>query len=172
MLCAEFGTLAARCIPHFRVTVGGVSCALAVLYTFAALRVIRLRPPTRHWQVPRRWAVYGTPRFELLFGLALGAGVLTVTPFIETYLLLLVCLVLGSAPKAALIMGAFGLARFAPLALVRALAEMRRGQRREGAIQDALDALSKVVNGLSCLRAALLLMLAASTAGLLLRGLA
>lgn len=45
-------------------------------------------PPSSPWRVPRSWSTFGERPFVLVFGLALGAGVLTALPSFGFYVLL------------------------------------------------------------------------------------
>jgi hypothetical protein len=71
-----------------------------------------------HWQVPRRWAAYGSPLYEVAFGAILGVGFLTVVPFACFYLLVLLIACTGSVAMGAGAMAAFGVARCLPLVLI------------------------------------------------------
>jgi hypothetical protein len=55
----------------------GAICAAAAL---ALLGESRLRLPGSHWMVPRSWARFGYSGYAALFGLALGAGFVTLLP--------------------------------------------------------------------------------------------
>lgn len=62
------------------------AAVFAIIYLVADVLGRALPVPTRHWLVPQRWALYGPARWSLLFGLSLGAGLLTVIPFIGFHL--------------------------------------------------------------------------------------
>jgi hypothetical protein len=94
---------------------------LSVLYGMADMCGWRLTPPTRLWQVPAWWGVYGPKRFAIAFGVCTGVGWATVVPYFGFYLLLVVCTTLASPLHSALIMGVFGFARAFPLVLAQPL---------------------------------------------------
>jgi opacity protein-like surface antigen len=54
--------------------------AVCLLAAAALLAESRLRPPGSHWMVPHSWARFGHSGFAALFGVALGAGFVTVLP--------------------------------------------------------------------------------------------
>ena len=56
------------------------TAAVCLLAAGALLVEPRLRLPGSHWMVPRSWARFGHSRFAALFGLALGAGFVTLLP--------------------------------------------------------------------------------------------
>lgn len=92
-----------------------------VALVFAATEAmgIKLLVPTRDWIVPRKWGlIYGRRRFYYLFGAMMGAGLLTMVPFIGVYLVIASCLLLGSGGAAATVMALFGLGRTVPLLAV------------------------------------------------------
>jgi hypothetical protein len=70
--------------------------------------------------VPRHWALFGTPVYELLFGFALGVGFLTVIPFAGFFVVLALEMTAGSLLRAAIIGTVFGVGRSLPLILVAA----------------------------------------------------
>lgn len=80
----------------------------------------RLALPTIHRQVDEAWLrryrgwVYGAG-----FGAQLGAGMVTVVTSAATYVAFALALLSGSVPTGALIGGAFGLVRAAPIRAVR-----------------------------------------------------
>ena len=96
--------------------------SVCALYGCAELAGRRWQVPTSHWLIPRRWAAYGTPRWELMFGAVLGIGILTIVPFVGFYILLLECLRAGAPALGMTLMATFGLCRCADvvvLALIR-----------------------------------------------------
>lgn len=117
--CFLVGALGAHFFVSFRLDLQVALVLLSIFYGCSAALNKTWWVPSRRWQVPRTWGFLGTPRFEFLFGFALGAGVLTLTPYIEIYLLFLVCAAFESLPYAILTMAAFGAARFLPLLLVQ-----------------------------------------------------
>jgi hypothetical protein len=104
-----------------------LSVAFALAYGFAELRKLDWKVPTRHWLIPKGWAAYGTPRFEMIFGLILGAGFLTVIPFIGYYLLIAYCLTCGAIAKASAAMAVFGALRAIPTLAIPAFFKWRFG---------------------------------------------
>lgn len=119
IVCFLLGELGAGLFVGFHLLSRVALVAFSILYGSAISLNKTGWVPSRRWQVPQAWGVLGTPRFDFLFGFALGVGVLTLTPYIEIYLLLLLCSTVESLPCAILTMAAFGAARFLPLLLVR-----------------------------------------------------
>lgn len=83
----------------------------------ALLRMAGRAPlaPSIGWTVPRRWRYLDIRVHSLLFGVALGAGFLTILPSIEFYLLLGIPLASASVGFGALLFGFYGLGRSLPL---------------------------------------------------------
>lgn len=73
---------------------------------------------TRHWQVPRRWIRWPSPLYEFVFGVALGAGIVTVVSYTSMYGLLLALVLLADTESAIAVMTVFGIARALPMLLV------------------------------------------------------
>jgi hypothetical protein len=76
----------------------------------------RLRFPSRSWQIPRSWAAYGTPRFQMIFGAILGTGFLTFITFGGYYVLLFAIAMIGSPVIGAKIMVCYAAGRWLPVA--------------------------------------------------------
>jgi hypothetical protein len=96
----------------------GATWIIALVYAVGELVKKPLPVPTFRWQVPRRWSLYGDGAFSAIFGLCLGAGFLTVVPFVGYYLLISWCFLSQSAVQAGVVMAIFGVMRGAPLMLV------------------------------------------------------
>lgn len=88
-------------------------CAAA--YGLAELRGARWWVPSREWLIPRRWGRWGSPVFDILFGLFLGAGFFTIVRFVGYYVLLVICVLSRDPVKAAVLMGTFGATRAIPI---------------------------------------------------------
>lgn len=87
-LCGMIGTWVVAGRPALVWPLSALLVAFAVAYGLGELFGSALPVPTSHWQVPRHWEAYGRPAFALAFGVLLGAGFITVVPFIGYYLLL------------------------------------------------------------------------------------
>lgn len=98
---------------------------IAFVYGLAELLGVGLRVPSRHWLIPQRWAAYGSPRLEIIFGLILGTGFLTVVPFIGYYLLLASCVASSSLLLGSTLMVIFGVGRVTPVLLARVIPYVR-----------------------------------------------
>lgn len=99
---------------------------VSVGYGVSESRKLRWWVPTRHWLVPRRLGTYGSPAFEVIFGLFLGPGFFTIIPFIGYHLLILLCIVTGNAWTGALVMALFGAARSLPVLAAPVVYAMRK----------------------------------------------
>lgn len=91
-----------------------VGCC-AVAYGLAELSGARWWVPSREWLIPRRWGRWGSPAFDILFGLFLGAGFFTIIRFVGYHVLLVICVLSRDPLKSALLMGAFGATRAMPI---------------------------------------------------------
>lgn len=98
------------------------ACLLAAIVMSIAERMprSRLRPPSSGWQIPREWRVAGRCRISLVFGLALGLGVVTIVTSWTTYVILAGAMAQAGFLGGATVLGAFGLARGLPMILVAA----------------------------------------------------
>jgi cytochrome c biogenesis protein CcdA len=95
--------------------------ALAVgilLYGARELGLLRLPLPQSSWQVPRVWMRLGPFVYPLLYGLAIGIGVLTRAPFASFQTMVAWQLAMGSVGVGAAMGAAYAIARgSAPLLL-------------------------------------------------------
>lgn len=90
---------------------------VCVAYAIGDLVGRPLRVPSRAWLVPRRWGDMGDTWYAITFGLVLGAGFLTVSPFIGLHVLVVWCALSLSAANSALVLTAFGVMRGLPVVL-------------------------------------------------------
>ena len=93
-------------------------CIIEAVYIAADVADIRLPVPTSTWQVPRSWVHHGEATFAFLFGLSLGAGFLTVVPFVGFYSLLISIALVQPPSLAIATMLVYGVVRSAPLIAV------------------------------------------------------
>jgi len=96
-------------LPHAELALIGL---LAVAYAVSDIGLLRLPRPTLRQAVPitwwRWWKPYGA---ALVYGAALGIGVMTRIPFGAFYVLCAWCVVKGDAAYGAVLMGTYGAAR-------------------------------------------------------------
>lgn len=78
--CFLIGALGAHFFVNFQLVLQVALVLLSIFYGCGAALSKTWWVPSRRWQVPQVWGVLGTPRFDFLFGFALGLGVLTLTP--------------------------------------------------------------------------------------------
>jgi sulfite exporter TauE/SafE len=102
-------------VPYVRTLLLISVAAASGVYGLAALVGVELQVPTGHWMVPRHWGGYGWNGGALLFGSALGLGLLTVIPFVGYYLVLAFCFLSHRTSIGAVTLGAFGLGRSLPI---------------------------------------------------------
>lgn len=101
-----------------------VGCC-AVAYGLAELSGARWWVPSREWLIPRRWGRWGSPTFDILFGLFLGAGFFTIIRFAGYHVLLFICVLSRDPLKAALLMGTFGAIRAMPILVLPLIGFLR-----------------------------------------------
>jgi hypothetical protein len=165
-LCGMIGTWVVAGRPALVWPLSALLVAFAVAYGLGELFGSALPVPTSHWQVPRHWEAYGRPAFALAFGVLLGAGFITVVPFIGYYLLLGRCALAANPVWGAAIMSFFGATRALPLLIAPLIA---RVQGRPYTFDRAVTLngwLGRTNRRLKWLRAAALL----ATAGVLITG--
>ena len=94
-----------------------VGCCAAA-YGLAELSGARWWVPSREWLIPRRWGLRGSPAFDILFGVFLGAGFFTIIRFVGYHVLLVVCVLSRDPLKAAGLMATFGATRAIPILIL------------------------------------------------------
>jgi hypothetical protein len=88
---------------------------LALVMAIREIGLIRVRLPNSPYRVPREWLRLGYWRGPLLYGVAMGPGFLTSTPF-ASYHVFVLWILLGATPVIAGFAGAlFGLVRGASI---------------------------------------------------------
>jgi hypothetical protein len=98
---------------------------ISILYAFREARVIRLPLPSRSWQVPPSWAQLGYYRSGVMYGVALGVGWLTRTPFATYHVTVLWQLASGIVVYGAMLGFAYGVARSCGMWLASSIAARR-----------------------------------------------
>jgi hypothetical protein len=94
---------------------------LGIVAAFAALcdlRMLRVRLPSRNWQVPQSWKRFPPSVMAACFGFIIGLGVITRIPFASFYFVLIACVALGSVPAAVVLLALYGAARAGAVALI------------------------------------------------------
>lgn len=161
-ICGVIGAVIINRIPILRVGTLGIIVSIALLYGFAELRGRKQYIPTCHRLVPKRWGAYGSPRFEIAFGIIVGAGLFTVIPFIGFHLLLIICFVNADPMQGALSMAVFGAARAAPALFTPLFLALRHRTYTSLMAIEANQFFDKMDRNLAWVRAATLLGIASS----------
>jgi hypothetical protein len=92
---------------------------VAATYVLRELRLVPVPAPQRHHQVPAAWRFRFAPgAMAFLYGLGLGPGVFTHIWVSSFYVVLVWVFVSGSPALGLLTLGAFGIARAAPVVLL------------------------------------------------------
>jgi hypothetical protein len=99
---------------------GAAVCAVCAMAALALPGESRLRLPGSHWMVPRSWARFGYSGYSALFGLALGAGFVTLLPSAGWYGVIAVAQAGSPWWTAFAVLLAFGAARAAMTPLLTA----------------------------------------------------
>ncbi|WP_156424369.1 hypothetical protein [Bacillus sp. FJAT-27445] len=91
---------------------------IALIFVLHESKIVKLKIPQNHWQVPSNW-LGGNPKKDMvLWGIILGAGIFTYIPHISFHLLYLYTGML-SEPINGLYLGAiYGFSRTIPAALI------------------------------------------------------
>ncbi|MBF6611771.1 MAG: hypothetical protein IVW55_01415 [Chloroflexi bacterium] len=99
--------------------VAGVLGIISILYALRELKILHLPVPQVGWQVPKSWMRRSRLEGNILYGLVLGAGVLTFIPYASFLVLLAWEFVAGAVSlKAAVLLGMlYGASRGLPAAL-------------------------------------------------------
>jgi hypothetical protein len=97
-------------VVGFHLPNAAVSTA-AVVTALIAARVLPDVLPDSTWRIPERWARSGQTVFSAIFGLLLGAGVVTARPSVGYPVILMGALALSSSWMGFAVLGAFGVAR-------------------------------------------------------------
>lgn len=113
--CAYVGSLLIRTGSNLSTAMWASLACCGAAYGLAELSGVRWWVPTREWLIPRRWGRWGSPTFDILFGLFLGAGFFTIIRFVGYHVLLVICALSRDPLKAALLMGTFGVTRAIPI---------------------------------------------------------
>jgi len=103
------------------VTGGSRGVGAGIVAAFAALcdlRMLRVRLPSRNWQVPQSWKRFPPSVMAACFGFIIGLGVITRIPFASFYFVLIACVALGSVPAAVVLLALYGAARAGAVALI------------------------------------------------------
>jgi hypothetical protein len=118
---------------------GAAVAVICLLAAAALLAEPRLQLPGSHWMVPRSWARFGHSGFAALFGLALGAGFVTVLPSAGWYGVVAAAQAGAPAWTAFAVLLAFGVARAAmvPVLTVRSMRDGAHPVARIGALATA-----------------------------------
>ena len=116
-------------LPTVLVAIGGI----LMLSAIRELRLSRLRLPESHWQVPAAWWSRDSKHVvALVWGLILGAGVLTRITGSAFYAAACGVFLLSDVTYGALVLGIFGVARVLPLYWLEAARDpVRIGRRVE-----------------------------------------
>ena len=109
----------------------------ATAYGIAEIFKAGWHVPSRSWLIPRSWGSYGSPAFDILFGLFLGPGFFTIIPFIGFHVLLAVCLLSGDLLQGALLMGIFGVTRTLPILLIPIILTLKKKPYNFGSVYEA-----------------------------------
>jgi hypothetical protein len=104
---------------------------VSLVYGIADVFGIRLRTPSRNWQIPQNWGAWGYYRLMLAFGFALGLGFLTVVNFVGYYILIAACVLSGSVWLSTLAMTVYGVGRAIPSVIVAREYASREGRMRQ-----------------------------------------
>ena len=131
---------------------GAVLAGLGWVHVALAQRdfgVWSIRLPQSRWQVPWHWQFRMSRRLvAFVYGLTLGGGLLTAISSSAYYLLLAWVVLMGSPWLGAVLMGAYGVARVAPLfAVIAGAGDYEEVTRREEILvrwQPAVDVVSGV----------------------------
>lgn len=164
--CGLLGVAAAAHAPSLRAGLAGLVAAVAGAYGIAESRGAQWWVPQRHWQVPQAWGWHGRFVFATAFGLVLGAGFLTLIPFIGYYLLVALCVVAADPVRGGVLMGLFGAARAVPVLAVPLVSWARRQPQHAQRAAAANDWLAGVDRRLAGVRALTLLAVAGSAVAL------
>ncbi len=130
----------------------GLTFPLLVVGLLAAAGALAPSQPHRisisRWRVPRAWGALGRLPYGLLFGFALGSGVLTATPSVG--FIVLICWLLSTSTGAGvLVMLAFASARALPAVAIaadpRGLSERSRAVDRIAKLSEKWTGLERVV---------------------------
>lgn len=113
--CAFLGRLLSGIVSSLSIALWLSVGICAAAYGLAELCGARWWVPSREWLIPRRWGRWGSPVFDILFGLFLGAGFFTIVRFVGYYVLLVICVLSRDPVKAAVLMGTFGAMRAIPI---------------------------------------------------------
>jgi hypothetical protein len=164
LLGSFVGGIGALLFRQLGYTAGGIlilasSGAVSILYSCREAGLIRVPSPQSTWQVPSLWRSKYHPNLAaLIYGIALGAGVVTRISVSTFYVIIVWILLTGSPIWGALIMGFFGFGRALSLLYLTLLA---KSNNESWAIIEASHAWKPVVhlvNGLTliCVGAGLL----------------
>ena len=123
--CAYAGLLFVRNGSNLSTALWTFVGCCAVAYGLAELAGARWWVPSREWLIPRRWGRWGSPAFDILFGLFLGAGFFTIIRFVGYHILLFICVLSRDPLKAALLMGTFGATRAMPILVLPLIGFLR-----------------------------------------------
>jgi hypothetical protein len=157
--CAYLGSLVSGIVSRLSTALWLSVGVCAAAYGLAELCGARWWVPSREWLIPRRWGRWGSPVFDILFGLFLGAGFFTINRFIGYHVLLLVCMLSRDPVKAAVLMGTFGATRAIPILALPLIGFLKHRQYDFTAAYDMHKHFTHLDRNLQSLRATVLLVI-------------
>lgn len=160
VVCAYVGSLVGGIVSSLSTALWLSVGVCAAAYGLAELSGARWWVPSREWLIPRRWGRWGSPVFDILFGLFLGAGFFTIIRFVGYHVLLVICVLSRDPIKAAVLMGTFGATRAIPILALPLIGFLRNSRYDFNAAYEMHRHFTHLDRSLRSLRATVLLVIA------------